>query len=230
VVFGQHVKALHPDGIAPSAWNSFSTSPNDTNQSRIGYFCVEQNEQYATVARVAIDIAGLSDVVQVIVGSSSATLRQLRATIGLPRDVQLDFVFLDHYKPLYTTDLKIMEQDKLVGPGSVLVADNVIKPGNPAYLAYVRASPTIKRHALQQRRHVIDIAPELATRHERSREEESGHPKRSMNTGYEGKEQEVEEETGDPDLVYVSELLESWDPYTAERDGVEVSRIVERVA
>jgi catechol O-methyltransferase len=119
--------------------------------------------------------------------------------------------------------VKILEQDELVGVGTTLVADNVIKPGNPAYLAYVRAPPAVKRRALAEKLRVVDIAPELAVGHE---PKEEGGVKRSMATGYEGREQEVGDERGDPDLVYASELLMSWDPYTAEADGVEVSRIV----
>ncbi|MGG6496026.1 UNVERIFIED_CONTAM: hypothetical protein NY603_24215, partial [Bacteroidetes bacterium 56_B9] len=57
----------------------------------------------------------------------------------------IDLMFLDHYKPAYTTDLKLCEELKLVTPGSVLAADNVIKPGNPPYLEYVRSSVKEKR-------------------------------------------------------------------------------------
>jgi catechol O-methyltransferase len=54
-------------------------------------------------------------------------------------------MFLDHYKPAYTTDLKLCEELGLVIPGTVLAADNVIKPGNPPYLEYVRANVAQKR-------------------------------------------------------------------------------------
>ena len=54
-------------------------------------------------------------------------------------------MFLDHYKPLYVTDLKLSESLGLVKTGSVMAADNVIKPGNPPYLRYVRMSCEEKR-------------------------------------------------------------------------------------
>jgi catechol O-methyltransferase len=216
---------MHSNGVPPSSWSTLPAHSSASDQTRVGYFCVEQDKEYAAVARVAIEVAGLSDYVKILVGPSSATLKDIRKTLSLPSEVQFDMVFLDHYKPLYTTDVKILEQDQLVGLGTILVADNVIKPGNPPYLAYVRATPEIKRRALEKQMRVIDIAPELATRHEKHQDVE-GDVKRSMSTGYEGKEQGISEERGEPNFVYTSELLESWDPYTAERDGVEVSRIV----
>jgi catechol O-methyltransferase len=34
----------------------------------------------------------------------------------MPRPLKFDMVFLDHLKPLYTIDLKVMEEEGLVGP------------------------------------------------------------------------------------------------------------------
>jgi len=36
----------------------------------------------------------------------------------MPRPLQFDMVFLDHLKPLYTIDLKVLEEEGLVGPVS----------------------------------------------------------------------------------------------------------------
>ena len=48
-----------------------------------------------------------------------------------------DLVFLDHYKECYLPDLRRMEDMGLLAPGATLVADNVLVPGAPDYLAYV---------------------------------------------------------------------------------------------
>jgi catechol O-methyltransferase len=82
-----------------SAWSSLSADTNDTPRPRVAYISLEQNKEYAAVAQVAVDIAGLGDHVKILVGPSSDTLRELRKTLGLPADAQFDFVFLDHYKP-----------------------------------------------------------------------------------------------------------------------------------
>ena len=50
-------------------------------------------------------------------------------------------VFLDYYKPAFVKDFEIFESLGAIQEGTVLAADNVMEPGNPTYLAYVRASP-----------------------------------------------------------------------------------------
>lgn len=94
------------------------------------YFSLERNPEFAAVIMSLVDLAGLSDTVKVVVGSSADSIKRLHASGTL---AQIDLMFLDHYKPAYTTDLKLCEHLKLVIPGSVLAADNVIKPGNPPY-------------------------------------------------------------------------------------------------
>ncbi|KAK8076852.1 catechol O-methyltransferase [Apiospora saccharicola] len=106
------------------------------------YFSLEKSPEFGAVIAMLVDLAGLSDVVKVIVGSSSDSLRRLHKTGQLKH---IDLLFLDHYKPLYTEDLKLCEELELVGPGSVYAADNVVKPGNPPYLEYVRSTVEQKR-------------------------------------------------------------------------------------
>ncbi|KAI9724637.1 MAG: hypothetical protein M1835_003898, partial [Candelina submexicana] len=89
-----------------------------------------------------VDLAGLSDVVKVVIGSSAESIKRLHADGTLKH---IDLMFLDHYKPAYTSDLKLCEHLKLISPGSVMAADNVIHPGNPPYLDYVRSSVAEKR-------------------------------------------------------------------------------------
>jgi catechol O-methyltransferase len=108
------------------------------------YFSLERNPEFAAVMASLVDLAGLSDLVKVIVGSSEASIKRLHASKTLRR---IDLMFLDHYKPAYTTDLKLGEELGLVSPGTVLAADNVITPGNPPYLEYVRSGVAEKRSA-----------------------------------------------------------------------------------
>lgn len=91
------------------------------------YFSLEKNPEFGAVIAMLVDLAGLRDVVQVVVGSSADSLRRLHRTGAL---THIDLLFLDHYKPAYTTDLKLCEELRLVGPGSVFAADNG-KPSPP---------------------------------------------------------------------------------------------------
>ncbi|KAK7976963.1 catechol O-methyltransferase [Apiospora saccharicola] len=119
---------------------AFGAAVRDAGGKR--YFSLEKSPEFGAVIAMLVDLAGLSDVVKVIVGSSSDSLRRLHKTGQLKR---IDLLFLDHYKPLYTEDLKLCEELELVGPGSVYAADNVVKPGNPPYLEYVRSTVEQKR-------------------------------------------------------------------------------------
>ena len=147
-----------------------------------------------------VDLAGLRDVVRVIIGPSDASLKRLHES-GTLRHINL--LFLDHYKPAYTSDLKLCEALGLIGPGAVLAADNVIKPGNPQYLEYVRASPKQKKERLAATRQ---------SGRERSGDEQipekylAQYEKRVSN---EAVDWSVE---GNPKLVYESRLVESYEP------------------
>lgn len=109
------------------------------------YLSLERNPEFAAVILSLVDVAGLSDVVKVVVGPSDESIKRLHQE-GVIKHI--DLMFLDHYKPAYTADLKLCEQLGLIGPGSVLAADNVIYPGNPPYLEYVRSSVKEKRERL----------------------------------------------------------------------------------
>ena len=110
------------------------------------YFSLERNPEFAAVIMSLVDLAGLSDFVKVIVGPSADSIERLHSEGTLEH---IDLMFLDHYKPAYTTDLKLCEQLGLISTGSVLAADNVIKPGNPPYLEYVRSSVQQKMKAAE---------------------------------------------------------------------------------
>lgn len=92
---------------------------------------VEMNADNVRAARGNIEHAGLADRVQVVHGSSSEVIPTLEGSF--------DLVFLDHWKDLYLKDLQLLEKHGLIGPGSIVVADNVGELfGAQAYLDYVR--------------------------------------------------------------------------------------------
>ncbi|KAI8479795.1 hypothetical protein Bbelb_424540, partial [Branchiostoma belcheri] len=99
---------------------------------------VEHSQKFADIAKDTVRHAGLGKMVKMIVGSSSQVIPQLKSQHGVS---QVDFVFLDHAESLYTTDLKLLERHELLSTGSVILADNVMHPGAPDFLKYVRGSP-----------------------------------------------------------------------------------------
>lgn len=98
---------------------AFGAALREAGGSR--YYSLEYNPEFGAVIASLVDLAGLRDVVKVEIGSSAESLRRLHADGTLKK---IDFMFLDHAKPLYTADLKLCEELGLVGPGSVLAADN----------------------------------------------------------------------------------------------------------
>ncbi len=47
-------------------------------------------------------------------------------------------MFFDHVKQIYLEDLKWLELRGAIKKGTVIVADNVIYPGSPRYLAFMK--------------------------------------------------------------------------------------------
>ncbi len=97
-------------------------------------------ERGAANARVAARIwrhAGVTDRVHGLVGTlddGGATLGRLRGPVA----GGLDFVFIDHGKDEYLSDLRLILGERWLHPGSVVVADNIEYPGAPAYRDYMR--------------------------------------------------------------------------------------------
>ncbi|KAI9805178.1 MAG: Copper amine oxidase [Sarcosagium campestre] len=173
------------------------------------YYSLERNPEFAAVVASLVDLAGLSDIVKVVVGSSAESIRRLHADGSLKH---IDLLFLDHFKPAYKTDLKLCEQLGLISPGSVLAADNVIKPGNPPYLGYVRSSVSEKRERLakgDEDENIASVFPAAVLEYY----ERHGISVRDLGKAVQG----------NPNLVYESKLIESYEP-TGTPDGVEITR------
>ncbi|KAM4696472.1 catechol O-methyltransferase A-like isoform 2-T2 [Rhinophrynus dorsalis] len=102
---------------------------------------LEMNPHYAQVAKEIIEHAGLNTQVELLVGSTSDLIPQLKKKLDIEK---FDLVFIDHWKASYLPDTKLLEEHGLLQAGSVLLADNVICPGAPEYLEYVRSSPRYK--------------------------------------------------------------------------------------
>jgi len=103
-------------------------------------FSVELADANAQNARRIWAHAGVADRVTCVVGTigdGGGTLDTLAAEHGFA-PASVDFVFLDHDKNAYLTDLqKILERGWL-HRGTVVVADNIKIPGAPKYRAYMR--------------------------------------------------------------------------------------------
>lgn len=98
---------------------------------------IEINPDYAAITQRMVDFAGMQDKVTVVVGASQDIIPQLKKKYDVDT---LDMVFLDHWKDRYLPDTLLLEECGLLRKGTVLLADNVICPGAPDFLAHVRRS------------------------------------------------------------------------------------------
>lgn len=113
------------------------------------YIGIENNPEMAAVANQLVDLAGLRDFSQIIVGSSNEVLLELvreRKEIA-----QVEMLMLDHWQELYRPDTWLLEELGVLVPGvSVLVADNIIMPGAPDYREWMEATPEKKKQLLKK--------------------------------------------------------------------------------
>jgi catechol O-methyltransferase len=103
-------------------------------------YSVELAEANAEVARRIWTHAGVADRVTCVVGTigdGGATLDRLSEEHGFAADA-LDFLFIDHDKSAYLADLQSILARGWLRRGSVVVADNILVPGAPAYRAYMK--------------------------------------------------------------------------------------------
>jgi catechol O-methyltransferase len=157
------------------------------------YYSLERSPKFAKVIKTLVGIAGLSDFVEMVVGPSNEGIRTLLVAGKVKK---IDMMFLDHYKPAYTTDLKLCESLGLIQKGTILAADNVIKPGNPPYLEYVRSSVEEKRKRVAEKQEKKDT---------------EGFSDRAAKQ-YGGVEELSMEVKGNPEIVYESRLVNSFEP------------------
>lgn len=113
------MKRAHPGLSGPKVWS------------------LELSAEFAAIAVQLVALAGLSDIVSVVVGTADESLSKLYIESKISAG-GVDLLFLDHSEELYAADFKVCEGLGLFKEGSVVVADNVVRPGAPKHRALVR--------------------------------------------------------------------------------------------
>jgi predicted O-methyltransferase YrrM len=93
---------------------------------------VDVSATASRIARQMAELAGLAERCEFVTGRSSDALATL--------DGPFDLVFLDHWKALYKPDMERILERGLLGPGAVVIADNLGPMfGENPYLPWMRA-------------------------------------------------------------------------------------------
>ncbi|EME40343.1 hypothetical protein DOTSEDRAFT_74967 [Dothistroma septosporum NZE10] len=104
------------------------------------YYTLEHNPEFGAVIGSLVDLAGLSDVVKVVVGDSGASLERMHKSQNLRK---IDLLFIDHTQ--FERDIKLAERLGMISEGAVVAADNCIYPGHPEYWQYMSDSVEKRR-------------------------------------------------------------------------------------
>lgn len=116
-----------------------------TENEKPRVYSLELDPLIASIAMNLVSLAGLSDIVQIVVGSSAHSLQRLHDE-GVLKSGSVDMIFVDHAEALYKPDVELCEKLGLLDKsGCRVVADNVVQPGAPEYRDYVRNNPRFSR-------------------------------------------------------------------------------------
>ena len=102
---------------------------------------IEFNSDNKAIAEKILAHAGVAGRVSVVhgtFGDGGATIIKLNLEHGITKG-SIDFVFIDHDKKHYLSDLKLIIDQGWLHTGSIVVADNIKFPGAPDYQTYMDA-------------------------------------------------------------------------------------------
>lgn len=120
---------------------------------------IELDPLFAAIATKIVEHAGLNDRVKILIGTVEQKLQNISdcfARMAKPgqQDKKVDFLLCDHSKDLFVPDLKRLEEAGLAGPGTVVMGDTTVYPGESGkeggqeLLSYFATNPKyrVKNH------------------------------------------------------------------------------------
>ncbi|GAM82350.1 hypothetical protein ANO11243_003290 [Dothideomycetidae sp. 11243] len=107
---------------------------------------VEADPLCADIASKFVSMAGLESMITIVVSTGADAVSKMQAQ-GKFRGV--DMLFLDHVEELYLPEFKLYLEKGVIGSGSFVVADNVVRPGAPEYRKYVRGLSGVQSKGIE---------------------------------------------------------------------------------
>ena len=102
------------------------------------FITIDADAESVEIARSIHEYADVADRIKIVNGYTDKVIPRLNQDFNVE---SFDLIFIDHYEDAFLRDLKMLEELGLIKSGTVIVADNVIAPGAPAYLEYIRNNP-----------------------------------------------------------------------------------------
>jgi len=91
------------------------------------FVSIEVDPLFAAIATKIVEYAGLAERVKVLMGTVESKSGRISESLG---KATADFVLCDHSKALFVPDLRILEDRGVVGPGTVVMGDTTVYPGD----------------------------------------------------------------------------------------------------
>lgn len=134
IEFGTYV------GNSAIAWGAILQDIHGSNAAEKGcrVYTFELDPTMVRLSKDLVQLAGLDDIVHVLEGPASESLRKLYYE-GKVTASGVDMAFIDHWEKYYLPDLQLCEELGVFHKGSLIIADNTDFPGAPEYLEYVRS-------------------------------------------------------------------------------------------
>ena len=113
-----------------------------TTSMKCHLLSAEINRQYAEVSTKMVRLSGMEDVISVLQisydGHDTDLVRVVGDALKKCPAKTVDFLFIDHDKDSYKSDLCKLESSGMICRGTRVVADNVLFAGIDDYLRYVQ--------------------------------------------------------------------------------------------
>lgn len=104
---------------------------------------IDVDPLFGAIASRIVEYAGLSDKVKILTGTVGTKTEKIARCFSSGR---ADFVLCDHSKDLFVSDLQLLERAGIAGPGTVIMGDTTIYPGEAEaqggneFLSYMKAN------------------------------------------------------------------------------------------
>ena len=113
---------------------------------------IEASNKYFEISKKIVSHSGLSNRWKPMKGKAKDVIPSLKE--------KYDFVFLDHWKDEYLSDLKTIQRQGLLNDKAVIFADNVVLFNMEDYLSHVRNSSTFESKFISTMREYSKTQPD----------------------------------------------------------------------
>lgn len=130
---------------------------------------IEVDPLFAAIATKIVEHAGYADKVKVLMGPVEQRADRIKGIFmdsSKTKSAKTDFLLCDHSKDLFVPDLKLLEEKGIAGPGTVVMGDTTVYPGEASQvggqelLSYFATNPKyrVQQHMMTEGQSGITVS------------------------------------------------------------------------